>query len=113
LSYIITAFSLVGVPPLSGFYAKWLLFNTVYQFMLPLGGILASVLALLFLVFMPMATSIYLIRSFHKIFMGQSPENIRVDEVHFTMWLPTIVLAAIAILVGFQPNLLLNLISTG
>jgi formate hydrogenlyase subunit 3/multisubunit Na+/H+ antiporter MnhD subunit len=111
LSYIICALSLTGVPPLSGFYAKWLLYNVAYKFLLDLGGILVAVLALIFLVCISMISFIFLIRSFHRIFMGQTAENMqKVNEVHLTMWLPTAVLAAISILLGLQPNILLSLI---
>jgi len=113
LSYIICALSLTGVPPLSGFYAKWLLYNAAYEFLLPLGGIFVAVLALILLVCVSMISFIFLLRSFHRIFMGQSTENLKnVNEVHLTMWLPTIVLAATAILLGLQPNILLSLIGT-
>jgi len=111
LSYIICALSLTGVPPLSGFYAKWLLYNVAYDFLLPLGGIVLALSALIFLVCISMVSFIFLIRSFHRTFMGQTAENVqKVNEVHFTMWLPTAVLAAISILLGLQPNILLSLI---
>lgn len=111
LSYIICALSLTGVPPLSGFYAKWLLYNVAYDFLLPLGGIVVAVSALILLVCISMISFIFLIRSFHRIFMGQSTQNLeKVNEVHLTMWLPTAVLAATAVLLGLQPNILLSLI---
>jgi formate hydrogenlyase subunit 3/multisubunit Na+/H+ antiporter MnhD subunit len=111
LSYIICALSLTGVPPLSGFYAKWLLYNVAYDFLLPLGGIVLAVSALILLVCISMISFIFLIRSFHQIFMGQSTQNLeKVNEVHLTMWLPTAVLAATAVLLGLQPNILLSLI---
>ena len=113
LSYIICALSLAGVPPLSGFYAKWLLYNVVYAFLLPLGGIFAAVLTLILLVCISLISFIFLLRSFHRIFMGQSTGNLKkVNDIHLTMWLPTIVLAATAILIGLQPNILLSLIGT-
>ena len=111
LSYIICALSLTGVPPLSGFYAKWLLYNVAYDFLLPLGGIVLAVSAFIFLICISMISFIFLIRSFHLIFMGQTAENVqKVNEVLLTMWLPTAVLAAISILLGLQPNILLSLI---
>jgi multicomponent Na+:H+ antiporter subunit D len=111
LSYIICALSLAGVPPLSGFYAKWLLYNAAYDFLLPLGGNVVAVSALILLVCISMISFIFLIRSFHRIFMGQSTQNLeKVNEVHLTMWLPTAVLAATAVLVGLQPNIFLSLI---
>jgi len=110
LVYIICALSLTGIPPLSGFYAKWLIFNAVYDFLLSY-GVIASVLALISLIIISMVSFVYLVRSFHRIFLGLLPENLKnACEVHWTMWLPTLVLAAIAILVGIQPNLILGMI---
>ncbi len=114
LGYIICALSLTGVPPLSGFYSKWLLYNATYDFLLPLGGVFLAVLALILLVCISMISFIFLIRSFHRIFMGQTAESLeKVKEVHLTMWLPAMVVAAIAFLVGLQPNILLSLIGAG
>ena len=113
LSYIICALSLAGIPPLSGFYAKWLLYNVAYEFLLDLGGIIVAVLSLIFLVCISMISLVFLIRSFHRIFMGQTAESTqKVREVHWTMWLPTATLAATSFILGFQPNILLSLIST-
>jgi len=111
LSYMICALSLTGVPPLSGFYAKWLLYNAAYDFLLPVGGIVIAVSALILLVCISMISFIFLIRSFHRIFMGEAAESLeKVNEVHLTMWLPTTVLATTAIVLGLQPNILLGLI---
>ena len=113
LSYIVCALSLAGIPPLSGFYAKWLLFNAVYNFLLPQAGAFVSVLALVLLICVSMISFIFLLRSFHRIFLGQSTEDlVNVDEVPFAMWLPPAVLAGAAVLVGLLPNLLLSLISS-
>ncbi|MEM3549598.1 MAG: proton-conducting transporter membrane subunit [Candidatus Bathyarchaeia archaeon] len=112
LSYILCALSLVGIPPLSGFYAKWLLYNVAYDFLLPLGSICTAVSVLTLLAFISMITFIFLIRSFNQIFMGQLNSKLeKVDEVHPSMWIPTIVLAATAIIVGLQPNILLGLMA--
>ncbi|MEM2851426.1 MAG: proton-conducting transporter membrane subunit [Candidatus Bathyarchaeia archaeon] len=110
-SYIICVLSLAGVPPLSGFYAKWLLYNAVYDFLLPQAGVFISVLALISLVGVSTISFIFLVRSFHRIFLGQLAETSKnIDEVHWTMWFPTAFLAGVAILVGLQPYLLLSLI---
>lgn len=113
LSYIICALSLAGVPPTSGFYAKWLLYSASYDFLLPVGGILAAVLALIFLVCLSMISFVFLVRSFQRIFMGKTAENLQeVNEVHLAMWLPTLILAVIALVLGLQPNILLGLIGS-
>jgi len=112
LSYIICALSLTGIPPLSGFCAKWLLYNVAYKFLLELGGITMAVLFLVFLICISMVAFIFLLRSFHQIFMGQATEITKeASEVHWAMWLPTIILVATAVILGLQPQILLNLIS--
>lgn len=112
LSYLICTLSLAGVPPFGGFYSKWLLYNAIYDFLQPLGGIFIAAFALALLVCISMILFILLLRSFHRIFMGQAPENLKgVKEVHITMWLPTVFLSGIAVLLGLQPNILLGLMS--
>lgn len=111
LSFIICALSLAGIPPLSGFYAKWFLYNTVYDFVLPLGGAIVALSVLILLVCLSMISFIFLVRSFHRIFMGKPNEKSeKVNEVHLTMWLPAGISAVTAIMLGLQPNILLSLI---
>jgi len=111
LSYIICSLSLTGIPPLSGFYAKWLLYNVTYNFLLELVDKSLAVLSLIFFICISMITFIFLLRSFHKIFMGQATEITKeVDEVHWTMWLPTVISAVAAVVLGLQPQILLNLV---
>ena len=113
LSYIVCALSLAGIPPLSGFYAKWLLFNAVYDFLLPQVGVFVSVLAVILLICVSMISFIFLIRSFQRIFLGQLTENlVNIDKVPLAMWLPPAVLAGAAVLIGLLPNLLLSLIGS-
>jgi len=112
ISYVICILSLVGIPPLSGFYAKWLLYNAVYDFLFPRMGIFASILVLILLVCISMVSFIFLVRSFHRIFLGHSLEKSRnTVEVHWTMWLPNVTIAATSIIVGLQPKILLSLIN--
>jgi formate hydrogenlyase subunit 3/multisubunit Na+/H+ antiporter MnhD subunit len=111
LSYIICALSLTGIPPLSGFYAKWLLYSVAYNFILELGGTAIAVLSLVFLICISMVTFIFLLRSFHQIFMGQATETTKeACEVRWAMWLPTIISAVSAVILGLQPQILLSLI---
>lgn len=108
--YIICALSLAGVPPLSGFYSKWLFFNAVYDFLMPHGAF-TSVLVVVSFVCISMISAVYLIRSFHRIFLGRLSERLRnIGKIPWTMWLPTAILAGTAVLIGLQPSLLLSLI---
>jgi len=111
LTYLICVLSLVGIPPLSGFYAKWLVFNSVYYSLLPHMGILISVATLVLLAGFSMIPFVVLIRSFNKIFLGTPNNDLATVEVDRIMWLPGAVLAGIAILIGLIPGLLLGLIA--
>lgn len=109
LIYLICVLSLVGIPPLSGFYAKWLIFNSIYSYLLPQLGILVSVFTLVFLVGFSIVPFVVLIRSFNKIFLGKSNGNFVVDEVDNSMWMPGAVIAGSAIIIGLLPSILLGL----
>ncbi len=110
-SYIVCSLSIAGVPPLSGFYAKWLLYSAVYDFLSPLVGIVFSLLTVLFLICMSIVSLAVLVRSFHQIFLGQPARGLNdLKNVPWEMWLPTLIIAIITILLGIQPNALFNLI---
>jgi multicomponent Na+:H+ antiporter subunit D len=110
LSYIICALSIAGVPPLSGFYAKLLIYTAIYEFMLQKAGLFASVLTVIFLACISIVSLVYLMRSFHMIFLGEPTEILRgLRDVPFLMWLPTVIISGLALLLGVQPNILLSI----
>ncbi|MEM2441970.1 MAG: complex I subunit 5 family protein [Candidatus Bathyarchaeia archaeon] len=112
LSYIICAFSLTGIPPMSGFYAKLLLFSFSYKFFHENGNSNLAILIIVLLVCISIISFVFLTRSFQKIFLGKSQTNIDVKgDVPILMWLPTIILAAATLALGIRPDLLLRLIS--
>ncbi|MDG6223607.1 MAG: proton-conducting transporter membrane subunit [Candidatus Bathyarchaeota archaeon] len=109
--YIVCILSLVGVPPLSGFFGKWLIFTALYDYLLPQTGVLISVLVIVFFAGLSIIPFMFLIRSFNKIFLGHSTLIDKVNEVPFSMWLPVAVLVGLTILVGLFPQIFLGLIS--
>jgi len=110
LIYIICALSVAGVPPLSGFYAKLLIYAAIYEFMLQKAGLFGSVLTVIFLICISIVSLTYLIRSFHKIFLGEPTEALKdLRDVPFLMRLPTIIISSLALLLGVQPNILLSI----
>ncbi|MEM3547112.1 MAG: complex I subunit 5 family protein [Candidatus Bathyarchaeia archaeon] len=110
-SYIVCAFSITGVPPLSGFYAKWILYTAIYNFLYPHVGIMLSLSILMLLICMSIVSLVILIRSFQQIFLGQPTEGLNnLKGIPWAMWLPTLILALITILLGIQPNILFSLI---
>jgi len=104
--YIICSLSLAGIPPLSGFYAKWFFYSALHDFLLTHVGMIASVLVTL-LISVSIIPLVILLRVFHRIFLGQlSPVSKNTKEAPLSMWFPGVVIAFIAILLGLQPNLL-------
>jgi len=112
LSYIVCVLSLTGTPPTSGFYAKLLFFSASYTLFYNYGNSILATLIVTLLVCVSIISFVFLIRSFHKIFLGKSRTNIDVKgDVPILMWLPTIILAAATLILGIRPDLLLRLIS--
>jgi len=99
VSFFICALAIAGVPPLNGFFSKWM----VYQGVLSIG----SEGNRLFPVFLvaAMLGSVLTLASFlkmlHALFFGQRPANLeRVREVSMTMWLPPFLLALACVVFG-------------
>jgi len=98
-SFLVFALAIAGVPPLNGFFSKWM----VYQGVINIGGS-GNRLFPFFLV-AAMLGSVLTLASFlkltHTIFLGRGPKSLaKAREGSFTMWLPTAVLAIICIVYG-------------
>lgn len=110
-SYILCALSLVGIPPLSGFFAKWLLYSAVFDFLSRHAGLAASVLAIIFLLSVSLISLTFFVRSFHRVFLGKPTDISKtMNEAPSLMWFSAAVSTGVAILIGVQPHLLLSLI---
>ncbi|MEM2094063.1 MAG: proton-conducting transporter membrane subunit [Candidatus Bathyarchaeia archaeon] len=108
--YLICALSLAGIPPLSGFYAKWFFYDALYSFLLTHVGPIASILVIL-LVSISLVPFVIILQVFHSIFFGkQSHISERTQEAPISMWFPALALAFTAVIWGLQPNLLMALI---
>ncbi|MCG8533128.1 MAG: oxidoreductase [Desulfovibrionales bacterium] len=98
--FAIAAFSAVGVPPLSGFTSKWML----YQALMAEGEILLALLALSGSVL----TLAYMIKFLHAAFFGPvDPKLENVTEVGKLMRMPMATLAGASLFFGVFPGLLL------
>jgi formate hydrogenlyase subunit 3/multisubunit Na+/H+ antiporter MnhD subunit len=98
--FAIAAFSAVGVPPLSGFTSKWML----YHGLMDEGEILLALLALSGSVL----TLAYMIKFLHSAFFGQlNPRLEGVTEVGKLMRMPMAILAGASLFFGVFPGLLL------
>ena len=105
---MIGALTIIGIPPTSGFMAEWILFNGVLQTgvnhwdslrVAAFGiGILATVLS-----------SAYILWMYKRIFFGKiSEEHIHVRDSSKYITVTMAVLAAITLIIGVYPDLLLN-----
>ena len=97
-SFLMAAFAISGVPPLNGFFSKWL----IYQSFIELGKSSA-----VFYIFMiaGMFGSVLTLASFlkltHAIFLGRKPSRLAgVKEVTFEKWFPSLLMAIICIVFG-------------
>ena len=101
----IASLSIAGVPPLNGFASKWLIVA---------GCLLAGMRFPLFLVlglialFISLATLASFLKVLGSVFLGKAAENLGIHEVPLSMVVPQVVLAALCVLLGIFPQLVLR-----
>jgi formate hydrogenlyase subunit 3/multisubunit Na+/H+ antiporter MnhD subunit len=95
---LIAALSISGVPPFNGFVSKWM----IYQGVIELGK--TSPYWMIWLVAAMFGSALTLasfMKILHATFLGQWSEvTSSAKEVHWTMWLPMIILAALCVIFG-------------
>jgi NADH:ubiquinone oxidoreductase subunit 5 (subunit L)/multisubunit Na+/H+ antiporter MnhA subunit len=114
ISFFVCALAIAGVPPLNGFFSKWM----VYQGVLSIGteGNRLYPIFLVAAMFGSVLTLASFLKLLHALFLGQQPRTLeRVREVSMTMWLPPFLLALACVVFGiFAYQLpLRNLIAPG
>jgi hydrogenase-4 component B len=103
----IASLSIAGVPPLNGFTSKWLIVA---------GCLLTGMRFPLFLVlglialFISLATLASFLKVLASVFLGKADENLVLKEVPVSMIVPQVVLAALCVLLGVFPQLVLRFI---
>jgi formate hydrogenlyase subunit 3/multisubunit Na+/H+ antiporter MnhD subunit len=101
LTVLMAIIALSGVPPLSGFGAKWLMYSTLIS----KGWYLEAAVAF----FASGVAFLYLYRLIHSIFLGQpKPEHKDVREAPLALILPQIGLMAVLMAVSVFPSLMLD-----
>lgn len=97
-SALIAALAISGVPPLNGFFSKWM----IYQGVIELGKNSPYwIIWLIAAMFGSALTLASFMKIIHATFLGQWSEvTSRAKEVPWTMWLPMVFLAALCVIFG-------------
>lgn len=102
--FVIGGLASAGIPPLNGFFSKWL----IYKAALERGEIVLALIAILASV----VTLAYFMKFLHAAFFGQLLDKFsQVKEAPMTMLVPMGVLAALCVVFGVVPGLPLSFIA--
>ena len=100
LCFAVGALAIAGIPPMSGFASKWVLYETVFRWS-PLLSVVAMVVSLL--------TLASFVKVFQAMFLGPPMKTWSgVREVPFPWLAAMIVLAALSVLMGLFPDVLMD-----
>ncbi len=101
ISFLLCAFSIMGIPPLGGFFSKYMVFMGAVQS--------GNIYITLFYLFTAFLTVLYLFRVFNMVFMGQT--KISAKEGSFTMVASVVTLAVLSLAAGifiYYPAIFVN-----
>ncbi|MBU4387782.1 NADH-quinone oxidoreductase subunit L, partial [Candidatus Dependentiae bacterium] len=103
ITCLIAALSISGVPPFNGFFSKWMIYQGLIQQMADGRWQIVVIFCLVAAMFGSALTLASFMKLIHAIFLGQRNNAItqkRYNEVSWTMWLPTAILAGLCIIFG-------------
>ncbi len=104
LVYLIAIISMAGIPPMSGFISKWMLF----QSMISKGMVFVAAAAF----FGSIGSFLYVFRPLSAVFLGQlAPKHENVKEAPVLMQIPMIILSLLTLAFGIYPRPVLEIIS--
>ena len=104
LVYLIAIISMAGIPPMSGFISKWMLF----QSMIDKGMVFVAAAAF----FGSIGSFLYVFRPLSAVFLGQlAPKHENVKEAPALMQIPMIILSLLTLAFGIYPRPVLEIIS--
>ena len=90
-TFVVAALALSGVPPLNGFYSKWMIYQGIIEMS---GKIDIWFVFLICAMFGSILTLAYSLKLIHSIFLGERPKELgKVREARFEMVVPALVLA--------------------
>jgi len=106
IASLIGALSLAGIPPLNGFWSEWMIFS---------GGISSGkILITTIAVFSTVITLGYYLWFVWRVFFGTTPKELEnTKEASWLLYIPIVVLSAIAFALGIWPDIILRLIALG
>lgn len=105
--FLLAALSLIGIPPLSGFWAKLLIIEAGFHH--------DAALVIVFVILVSLLTFIPLIRIWSEAFWKQRPMDADVSSVtppKMYAWIPVLGLSLIVLLIGFLPSKLIEFSDT-
>ncbi|MCW3986256.1 MAG: NADH-quinone oxidoreductase subunit M [Candidatus Bathyarchaeota archaeon] len=106
IASLIGALSLAGIPPLNGFWSEWMIFS---------GGISSGKIFITTIaVFSTVITLGYYLWFVWRVFFGTTPKELEnTKEASWLLYIPIVVLSAIAFVLGIWPDIILRLIALG
>lgn len=97
-AFAVAALAISGVPPLNGFYSKWMIYQGIIEMS---GRINIWFIFLICAMFGSILTLAYNLKLAHAIFLGKRPKELnKVREARFEMVVPTLLLALACIVFG-------------
>jgi NADH-quinone oxidoreductase subunit M len=104
IAAFIGALSLAGTPPLNGFWSEWMIFS---------GGISSEKFLITTIAVISTAiTAGYYLWFLWRVFFGTTPKNLEdTKEATWLTYTPIVLLAAIALVIGLWPDLILKFLS--
>ncbi|RLD18784.1 MAG: hypothetical protein DRI36_00565 [Caldiserica bacterium] len=106
ISMFVSALAISGIPPLNGFYSKWLVYQGVIK-SLSDNYSLFTVFCLISALFGSALTLASFVKLIHAIFFGVKSEEIKAKE-NVLLIIPQIILASSCIFLGIFPHLILK-----
>ena len=99
--YLVAIISLAGIPPMSGFVSKWMIFQALVR-----KGMFLTAFTVFF---GSIGSFLYVFRPLAGVFLGQLPDRYKnVREVPWQMILPMVFLVLLTILYGVLPSTILG-----
>jgi formate hydrogenlyase subunit 3/multisubunit Na+/H+ antiporter MnhD subunit len=97
-AFAVAALAISGVPPLNGFYSKWMIYQGIIEMS---GKINVWFIFLICAMFGSILTLAYNLKLAHSVFLGERPRELnKVREARFEMVMPTLLLALTCIIFG-------------